>query len=106
MQRRVESELADSDAALLVLNGEEGVGPGDRWIAALLERSPVPVVVAVNKLDRLDRARTLEVLTAAAELGTGDDVFPISARTGSGVAPLHERLATLRPQAAVVLPPA
>ena len=63
MQRRVESELAESDAALLVINGEEGVGPGDRWIAALLERSPVPVVVAVNKLDRLDRARTLEVLT-------------------------------------------
>jgi len=98
MQRRVESELADSDAALLVLNGEEAVGPGDRWIAALLDRSPVPVVVAVNKLDRLDRARTLEVLTAAAQLGVGDDVFPISARTGSGVAALHEHLATLVPE--------
>jgi GTPase len=105
MQRRVESELADSDAALLVLNGEEGVGPGDRWIAALLERSPVPVVVAVNKLDRLDRARTLEVLTAAAELGTGDDVFPISARTGSGVAALHEHLATLVPESPFFFPP-
>jgi GTPase len=105
MQRRVESELADSDAALLVLNGEEGVGPGDRWIAALLERSPVPVVVAVNKLDRLDRARTLEVLTAAAELGTGDDVFPISARTGSGVAALHEHLATLVPESQFFYPP-
>jgi GTP-binding protein Era len=105
MQRRVESELADSDAALLVLNGEEGVGPGDRWIAALLDRSPVPVVVAVNKLDRLDRARTLEVLTAAAELGTGDDVFPISARTGSGVAALHEHLATLVPESPFFFPP-
>ncbi|HEY8001176.1 MAG TPA: GTPase, partial [Solirubrobacterales bacterium] len=30
MQRRVETELAGSDAALLVLNAEEGVGPGDR----------------------------------------------------------------------------
>jgi small GTP-binding protein len=85
MQRRVEAELGESDAALLVINGEEGVGPGDRWIASQLERSPVPVVVAVNKLDRLDRGRTLEVLTGAAELGVGDDVFPISARTGSGV---------------------
>jgi GTP-binding protein Era len=105
MQRRVESELADSDAALLVLNGEEGVGPGDRWIAALLERSPVPVVIAVNKLDRLDRARTLEVLTAAAELGVGDDVFPISARTGSGVAALHAQLATLVPESPFFFPP-
>jgi GTPase len=105
MQRRVESELADSDAALLVLNGEEGVGPGDRWIAALLERSPVPVVVAVNKLDRLDRAGTLAVLTAAAELGAGDDVFPVSARTGSGGASLHEHLATLVPESPFFYPP-
>jgi GTP-binding protein Era len=105
MQRRVESELADSDAALLVLNGEEGVGPGDRWIAALLGRSPVPVVVAVNKLDRLDRARTLEILTAAAELGVGDDVFPISASTGSGVAALHEHLGGLVPESPFYYPP-
>jgi GTPase len=105
MQRRVESELADSDAALLVLNGEEGVGPGDRWIAALLERSPVPVVVAVNKLDRLDRARTLAVLTEAAELGVGDDVFPVSARDGSGVAALHTHLASLVPESPFFYPP-
>jgi GTPase len=105
MQRRVESELADSDAALLVLNGEEGVGPGDRWIAALLDRSPVPVVVAVNKLDRLDRAQTLEILTAAAELGVGDDVFPISASTGSGVGALHEHLATLVPESPFLYAP-
>jgi GTPase len=105
MQRRVESELADSDAALLVLNGDEGIGPGDRWIASLLERSPTPVVIGVNKLDRLDRARTLEVLTAAAELGVGDDVFPISARTGSGVTELYEHLAGLMPESPFLYPP-
>src|ERR671922_1008319 len=36
MQRRVERELADADAALVVVNGEEGVGPGDRFIAQTL----------------------------------------------------------------------
>src|SRR5919107_3742739 len=37
MQRRVESELAEADAALLVLNGEQGVGgAGDRFIAEAL----------------------------------------------------------------------
>ena len=39
MQRRVERELADADAALLVVDGHQGVGPGDRFIAkALLRR--------------------------------------------------------------------
>ena len=40
MQRRVEQELADADAALLVVDGAQGVGPGDRFIAnALLARA-------------------------------------------------------------------
>jgi len=55
MQRRVERELADSDLALIVINGEEGVGPGDRFIVrALLEAGArLPVICAVNKADRL-----------------------------------------------------
>ena len=36
MQRRVESVLADSDAVLFVLNGEQRIGPGDRFIAAAI----------------------------------------------------------------------
>jgi GTPase len=98
MQHRVEHEVADADAALMVVNGYEGVGPGDRWIARTLTAARVPVVLAVNKLDRLDRARTLEALTAAAELDVAEDVFPVSARTGSGVRPLFEHLAGLMPE--------
>ncbi len=98
MQARVERELADSDAALLVLNAEERVGPGDRFLADLLRRSGLPVVVALNKVDRLDRARTVVALDAAAGLGVGDDVFPVSARTGAGVRPLAEHLVGLLPE--------
>ena len=55
MQRRVERELSETDVALMVLNAEQGVGPGDRWIANVLRNAPCPVVIAVNKVDRLDR---------------------------------------------------
>src|SRR5436305_10349510 len=51
MQRRVERELSDADGCLLVLNAEQGVGPGDRFIAELLKHAKVPVVIAVNKVD-------------------------------------------------------
>src|SRR5246127_1376688 len=40
MARRVTLELADADAALVVVNGEEGIGAGDRFIAAALADSP------------------------------------------------------------------
>ncbi len=106
MQSRVERELADSDAALLVLNGEQGVGPGDRFIAAALASTEVPVAIAVNKIDRLDRAHVLGALQAASELAVSDDIFPISARKGTGVEPLVEHLAGLLPESPFLFDPA
>jgi GTP-binding protein Era len=98
MQARVEREVADDDAVLFVLNGEEGIGPGDRWIANVLRNVSVPVVIAVNKLDRVSKPRTLEVLQEAADLDVADDIFPVSARTGKGVGPLLEHLRGLMPE--------
>ncbi|HEY3970019.1 MAG TPA: GTPase Era [Solirubrobacteraceae bacterium] len=98
MAGRVRLELEGSDAALLVLNGEQGVGAGDRYIAQALAEVNVPVTIAINKVDRLDRAATVAVLAAAAELDLGGEIFPISARTGKGVAELVQHLAELMPQ--------
>jgi GTP-binding protein Era len=105
MQARVEREVAEDDAVLFVVNGEEGIGPGDRWIASLLARSGVPVVVAVNKVDRLSKARTADVLMEAAELDAGDEIFPVAARTGAGVGPLLEGLRALLPEGPFFFPP-
>jgi GTP-binding protein Era len=105
MARRVERELGDADAALVVLNGEEGVGgPGDRFIAHALEGASVPVVLAVNRVDRLDRASTAAALAAAAELVPEAEVFPVSARTGAGVGPLVEHLVGQLPEGPFYFP--
>jgi GTP-binding protein Era len=107
MQSRVERELADSDAVVLVINGEEGVGPGDRFIdkALLGAEHAAPVLCAVNKTDRLGKGRTVEVLAAAAELESVDQVFPISARSGDGLDALIGRLAELMPEGPYLYPP-
>ncbi|HEX5894515.1 MAG TPA: GTPase, partial [Solirubrobacterales bacterium] len=82
MQRRVEREIADSDVVLFVVNAEQGIGPGDRFIdkALIGANEDPPVVCAVNKVDRLNNAETAAVLATAAELATIDEIFPISAR--------------------------
>jgi GTP-binding protein Era len=98
MARRVQQELEDSDAALLMLNGEQGIGPGDRFIANALTSVDIPVTIAVNKVDRLARAELLAVLQGAADLDVDGDVFPISARSGSGVQALVTHLAKLMPE--------
>jgi GTP-binding protein Era len=107
MQGRVERELAGSDVVLFVLNGEEGVGPGDRFIVrALLKAGPhLPVICAVNKADRLGPNELVPVLAEAAELEGVDEVFPISARSGEGLPPLLERLGELMPEGPYMYPP-
>ncbi|HVX33058.1 MAG TPA: GTPase Era [Solirubrobacterales bacterium] len=107
MQQRVERELAESDVALLVINGEEGVGPGDRFIARLLAaaRTDIPVICAVNKCDRLARGGTVRALSDAAELEGVDEVFPVSARAGTGLGELLQRLGELVPEGPYMYPP-
>jgi GTP-binding protein Era len=98
MARRVREELAGSDAALLILSGEQGVGPGDRFIARTLAEERLPTTIAVNKVDRLNRAQTLDALEQAVSLGLEGEVFPISARSGRGVSALVEHLGGLLPE--------
>jgi GTP-binding protein Era len=104
MQRRVEHEWADTDAVLLVVDAEQGVGGGgDRFIAESLvaaraRAGQLPVAIAVNKIDRVARAGVVPALQAAADLGLDADVFPLSARTGKGVGPLVEHLAAQLPE--------
>jgi GTP-binding protein Era len=107
MQRRVERELADSDLALLVVDGEAGIGAGDRFIARLLlgADAEVPTICAVNKVDRLGPNELVPVLAKAAELEGVDEVFPISARSGEGLGALVERLGGLVPEGPFLYPP-
>jgi GTPase len=105
MQHRVETELTEADAALLVVNGEQGVGGGgDRFIAEALSDGDPPAVIAVNKVDRLDRPRTVLALEAASQLIPEAEVFPVSARTGRGVGALVEHLAGLLPEGPFYFP--
>lgn len=107
MQSRVERELADSDVALLVVNGEQGIGPGDRFIARALlgANSELPTICAVNKVDRTGPNELVPVLAEAAELDGVDEVFPISARSGEGLEALVARLGELVPEGPYLYPP-
>jgi GTP-binding protein Era len=105
MQRSVERALADADAVLFVLNGEQRIGPGDRFIAEAIKRVGLPAVTALNKVDRLDKPGTVAALAAAAELDVQGEIYPVSARTGAGVGPLVGELIQLLPEGQFLYPP-
>ncbi|MFL5867189.1 MAG: GTPase Era [Thermoleophilaceae bacterium] len=105
MQARVERALADADAVLFVLGGEQKIGPGDRFIARAIRKVGLTAVIGLNKVDLLDKSRTLAALGAAAELGVEGEVFPVSAKTGDGVPELVEHLVSLLPEGPLLYPP-
>jgi GTP-binding protein Era len=105
MQRTVDSSFEDVDGVLLVLDARERVGAGDRFIAKRVFALDVPVVIAVNKVDRLKPGHIAQQLQNAARLGDFHAIHPVSARTGDGVEELRQELVELLPEAPALFPP-
>jgi GTP-binding protein Era len=104
MQRTVDESLADVDGVLFVLAADERIGPGDRFIAARVFAGEAPVVVALNKVDRLKPDRIAAEIAEAASLGDFHALHPVSAKTGDGVAALRDELAALLPEGPAYFP--
>ena len=67
MQARVEETMADDlDVAVLVLNARERIGAGDRYVARRVFELGCPVVIALNKVDRLKPGHIAEQMRTAA----------------------------------------
>jgi GTPase len=105
MQRTVDAAFEDVEAVLFVLSARERIGAGDRFIASRVFALGVPVVIAVNKVDRLKAGHIAQQMTAAARLGNFHALHPVSAKTGDGVAELREELVALLPEGPLYFPP-
>ena len=77
--------LEEADAVVLVIDAAGGLGAGDRELVASLAASRVPVVVALNKIDRVAKPALLPLMAALGALLLGRDLVPVSALRGSGV---------------------
>jgi GTP-binding protein Era len=104
MQRTVDHSLQDVEAVVFVLSARERIGAGDRFIAGRVFSIGVPVVIALNKVDRLKPGHIAEQMQNAARLGEFHSLHPVSALTGDGVAELRDDLVSLLPEGPVYYP--
>ncbi len=98
MQATVDSSFEDVDAVLLVVDARERIGAGDRFVARRVFELGKPVIIAVNKVDRLKAGHVLSQMKAAAELGGFHALHPVSAITKDGIGELRDDLVTLLPE--------
>ena len=104
MQRTVDASFEEVDAVLFVLDCRERIGSGDRFVAERVFGLGVPVVVALNKVDRLKPGHIAQQMQTAAELGPFHALHPVSALTGDGVAELKVELLGLLPDGPLFFP--
>jgi GTPase len=89
---------------LFVLSARERIGAGDRYVAKRVFGLGVPVVIAVNKVDRLKPGHIATQMAAAARLGDFHALHPVSAQTGDGIAELRDDLVALLPEGPAYFP--
>jgi GTP-binding protein Era len=105
MQSRVEETIAeDLDVVVLVLNARERIGAGDRYVARRVFELGSPIVIALNKVDRLKPGHIAEQMRTAASLGDFHALHPVSAKTGDGIDELRGDLVTLLPEGPMLYP--
>jgi len=98
MQRTVDAAFEDVEAVLLVLSARERIGAGDRFVARRVFDLGVPVVIALNKVDRLKGGHIATQMETASRLGDFHALHPVSAKTGDGVPALRDELVGLLPE--------
>ena len=88
----VKESVADVDCVLMLVEPVAALGPQEEALIERIKQTGVPAVLAINKIDTVDKSRLLEVMAVYAAAHPFDAIIPISARTGEG---LDELLAEL-----------
>ena len=105
MQGRVDETMAsDVDVVMVVVSARDRIGAGDRFVGRRVFSLGIPVVVVVNKVDRLKAGHIASQMKEAATLGNFHALHPVSALTGDGIDELRDDLISLLPEGPMYYP--
>ncbi len=104
MQETVDTSFEDVDAVLLVVSARDRIGAGDRFVGRRVFSLGVPVIIAVNKIDRLKHGHVASQMKVAATLGDFHALHPVSAKVRDGIDELRDDLVFLLPEGPALFP--
>ncbi|MBF4500176.1 GTPase Era [Savagea sp. SN6] len=98
MNKMAKQTIPDVDVVLFMINANEKIGPGDRFVIDLLSRTKSPVFLVINKIDLIHPDELLPIIeTYQAEYDFAE-IVPISALQGNNVDRLFDVLKTYIPE--------
>jgi len=96
--------LREVDAVMLVHDASTRPGHGDHYVSKLLENVTIPVVLVLNKIDLVAKAKLLPVIEQLRQWREFADIVPVSAATGDGVETLERLLLEKMPEGPALYP--
>lgn len=85
MVSTVRESISDVDATILVVEPIAGIGTQEEALMERIRASRCPAILAINKIDTVEKDKLLEVIAVYSGAGIFDAIIPISAKTGDGV---------------------
>ncbi|MGF9698756.1 MULTISPECIES: GTPase Era [Paenibacillus] len=98
MNQTALNTLGEVEAALFLIDASEGMGGGDRYIAEQLKNIRTPVILVMNKIDKIEPEALLPLIEEYRKLHDFAEIVPVSAKLGSNVSTLLEQLGNYLPE--------
>lgn len=103
-----ESKMAvpDADLIIFLVDGSEPAGKGDKWIAQNILQTEIPVIIVMNKVDKLKNMNKVEenLLTYKLLFEKNYPVIRISAKTGRNIDTLIKNIYKNLPEGDLLYP--
>lgn len=98
--------VPDADVILFLVDGSELAGKGDKWIAQNILQTSVPVIIVMNKVDKIKRREKIEenLLSYKLLFENNYPVVKISAKTGRNIDTLLKNIYKLLPEGELMYP--
>lgn len=98
MNQTALNTLSEVEAALFLIDASEGMGGGDRYIAEQLKNIRTPVILVMNKIDKIEPEALLPLIEEYRKLHDFAEIVPVSAKHGNNVSTLLEQLGKYLPE--------
>ncbi|EHS56979.1 GTPase Era [Paenibacillus sp. Aloe-11] len=98
MNQTAFNALGEVEAVLFLIDAAEGLGGGDRFIVEQLKQVRTPVILVLNKIDRIEPEALLPLIEQYRKLYDFAEIVPISAKMGNNVDRLLEQLQKYLPE--------
>ena len=96
--------LREVDVVALIFDASTRPGHGDEYVSKLLEHVKVPVVLVLNKIDLVSKAKLLPLMEQAQKWHDFAAIVPVSAETGDGVDHLEQVILEKLPESDPIYP--